>query len=428
MCTLLTLSSCATYQPAPLDVRTLSAPTAIGPLPADPQALLQLALDHDPAVAAARANLTATEARRRAARNLPPLSLTLTAEYSKDADPAKPWLWGGALGVPLDVGNRRAGRVTAADLDVVRARYALGEAIWSARQRLAQAQSDLASADEQIILHQTLLDQRTAYRDLMQKRVAAGEDAHGLYAQAALDVSSARQALALAQSHRAQATAALARALDADPAAITTLPRIAPLLVPIDATPLIDAAVYNRADILSAVADYDMAENDLRLAIAAQYPEINIQPGYTWERGDVKIPVSLALTLPPLDGNRAAIDAAQAARLAAGKTLEDKVKWAHTAAAQAATIYAADLVTVETLTDTDLPAAGNLAARTEAAMRAGESDRAEALAAAIAATQATITAAEARQTARNDRLALEDALRQPLDPAETALLTRAATP
>lgn len=429
MCAL-SLTACAHYEAAPVDLPALSAPTVhAANLPADSNAhsLLKLALAHDPAVAATRATLHAAERSLEAAHNLPPLSLTLTSEYSKDADPQKPWLYGGSVGIPLDIGARRAARVTAADLTVLKARYALAEAVWGARQRLYTALSDLSMSRQDIALGRTLLDQRLAYQALMQKRVVHGEDAQGLAAQAALDVSGARQTLAQAQAKEIQAIAILARALDADPAAIRTLPPIN--IVSLDApneaqvADMVEKSSYNRSDVLLAVVDYDIAENDLRAVVAAQYPDINIQPGYTWERGQVKIPFSLGLTLPPLDGNRAAIDSAQSTRLAVGKTLEGTVKTTRATAVQAASTYAADLVTAQTIRDVDLPAARDIAARTERMKVAGESDNAEVLLAQLTATQTAITLLQAERTTRTDRLMLEDALHQSFDAIDTQILT-----
>ncbi len=420
------LASCATYMPAPLDVHAIAAPT-VHDLPANASAgdLLRLALARDPAVAAARASVAAAEASRKAAKNLPPLSLSLTAEYSKDANAQKPWLFGGAVGIPLDIGAKRAARITAADLVVVKARYALGEAVWAARQRLFQALDDVALSEQEIALNQTMLDQRQAYHDVIARRVAHGAEAQGLAAQAALDVSGARQGLEQAKAKHIQAVAALARALDADPQAVAGLKvdtdGAAPDEAQLDA--MLEAAVYNRGDVLTAVADYDTAENDLRQAVAARYPDITIQPGYTWERGDVKVPLGLSLTLPPLDGNRSAIAAAQSARLAAGKTLEDKVKSVHSDAIKAAGMYRADLATAVAMRDIDLPASQEMAQRVQRSMAAGESDRGEALLAQINATQTQINLLQAEWTARGDRLALEDALHQAFDPVQTQILT-----
>ena len=423
------LQACASYEVAPLNVEQIAAPgvhQADLPTNGDVHSLLKLALAHDPAVAAARATLASAEQAQKAAKNLPPLSLSLTAEYSKDANPDKPWLYGGAVGIPLDIGVKRQTRLTSADLAVVKARYALAEAVWSVRQRLYTALSELSLSDAEITLSQTLLDQRLAYQSTMQKRVTAGEDAQGLSAQAALDVSGARQSLAQAQARQIQAQAALARALDADPEAIKALPSVN--MAALDAvsnaqvSDMVTKSLYNRSDVLLAVIDYDVAENDLRQAVAAQYPDINIQPGYTWERGEVKLPVSLSLTLPPLDGNRAVINAAQSARLAAGKTLEDKVKSTRATAIQAAAIYSADLATAQIIRDHDVPVARDMADRSQRLKAAGEADQSEALLAQINAAQTALNQLQAERTAMTSRLTLEDALHQSFDPADTQIL------
>ncbi len=426
----LSTTGCASYTPTPLNVEQIAAPSvhqADLPADGDVHTLLKLALDHDPAVAAARATLTSAGQTQKAAKNLPPLSLSLTAEYSKDANPEKPWLYGGAVGIPLDIDAKKQARVTAADLAVVKARYALAEAVWATRQRLYTALSDLSLSGAEITFSQTLLDQRHAYQSVMQKRVTAGEDAQGLSAQAALDVSGARQGLAQAQARQTQAQAALAHALDADPDAITALPPVnmAALEAVSDAqvSDMITTSLYSRSDVLLAVVDYDMAENDLRSAVAAQYPDINIQPGYTWERGEVKLPVSLSLTLPSLDGNRAAINAAQSARLGAGKTLEDKVKTTRATATQAAATYSADLATAQTIRDHDVPVSRDMANRIQRLKAAGEADQSEALLAQINASQTALNQLQAERTARIDRLTLEDALHLSFDPADTQILT-----
>lgn len=425
------LAACASYTAAPLTMTDLGKPTVYAadvPADADAHDLLRMALAHDPAVAAARATLAAALASQKAARNLPPLSLSLTAEYSKDSDPQKPWLYGGAVGIPLDIGAKRATRVTSADLAVLRARYALAEAVWSVRQNLHQALSDLSLTQQDIDLNHTLLDQRLSYQSVTQARVAHGEDAQGLAAQASLDVSGARQGLAQAETRKTQAIAALARALSTDPATSASLLfRTDDSDSPTETqlAEMIDRALYSRADVLAAVVDYDLAENDLRMAVAAQYPDINIQPGYTWERGAVKLPVSLSLILPPLDGNRAAITAAQNTRLAAGKTLEDRVRTTRAAAIQAATTYAADCTTARMIADHDVLASRDMADRANRLAAAGETDQAEALLARINATQAEISLLQARRTVGADRLALEDALHQSFDTTDTEILTDA---
>ena len=425
---LLGLSGCVAYAPAPLDPARLAEPRSDAVLPADRLALLGLALDRSPAVAAARASLTAAEAGARAARKLPAMTLTLTAEYSKEADAQRPWLYGGSLGVPVDTGGRRTARVTSADLAVVKARYAIGDAVWTTRQSLMQALSDRAGARARITALQALIDQRARYAALIDRRAAAGEDSRIPAVQARLDTATLRNDLMAADAKRAQAEAELARLLAVPAARIAALPDIeASDTVPDAATldGMAGRALYVRADVLNAVVDYDSAENDLRAAIAGQYPDINLAPGYTWERGVKKWPLVGTLTLPQLDGNRANIDQARAAREAAGHTLEDQVRTTLAAVTQASDTYASDTALAAKARSEDVPLAENLAARTERMTRAGETDATDRLTADIALAQARLSAGDAVQTQADDRLKLEDALHQAFDPAETAILVAA---
>ncbi len=422
------LSGCVAYSPAPLSVSQLAAPTSSpsSPLPVDRIGLLRLALDRSPALAAARASLAAAQSGAKAARNLPPLTLTLTAEYSKQADAQRPWFYGGSVGVPLDIGARRTARVTTADLAVIKAGYAVGEAAWTVRQNLTQALADLTASRRQIAASQALIDQRNSYYALIEKRAAAGEDTRGLAIQAQLDASALLDTLLQAKAKEAQARADLARVLNVPIAAVDALADLPPAdnaaADPQTLASMADRALYIRADVLNAVVDYDSAENDLRGAIAGQYPDINIAPGYTWERGVVKLPLAGTFTLPPLDGNRAVIHQAQSARTAAGKTLEDQVKTVQATIQQAGLTLQADRAVAVKVRGTDLPLAENLAQRTARLTAAGEGDQVDRLTSEIALSQARLGLLTAEQTTLNDRLKLEDALHQAFDPAENDLL------
>ena len=81
-------------------------------------------------------------------------------------------------------------------------------------------------------------------------------------------------------------------------------------------------AAASRSDVLRAIADYDLAEAALRLEVAKQYPEVRIGPAYNYDHGVNKLPFNLSLTLPTFDLNQRAIAQAEAARTAAGRTLE----------------------------------------------------------------------------------------------------------
>jgi CRISPR system Cascade subunit CasA len=138
----LLLTACASYAPQPL------APT--------------------------RARLASALAARKASKAYPAITLNLVSEYSRDADPQRPWLWGAAADLPLDYGARRDARVTTADVDVAKARADLAEAVWRARQGLRSAQVHLADTRAVAIAAKDLLNQRLALETALQQRVAAG--------------------------------------------------------------------------------------------------------------------------------------------------------------------------------------------------------------------------------------------------------------
>jgi len=78
--------------------------------------------------------------------------------------------------------------------------------------------------------------------------------------------------------------------------------------------PLAHSALTSRPDVLAALAHYAAAQAALRLAVAQQYPAIDIGPGYHYDQGDNKFILSISLPLPILNQNQGPIAQARAAR------------------------------------------------------------------------------------------------------------------
>lgn len=74
-------------------------------------------------------------------------------------------------------------------------------------------------------------------------------------------------------------------------------------------------ALFNRTDILGALADYAASESALQLEIAKQYPDVHLNPGYEFDQGSDKWGVGLSMELPILNHNRGPIAEAEARRL-----------------------------------------------------------------------------------------------------------------
>jgi len=77
------------------------------------------------------------------------------------------------------------------------------------------------------------------------------------------------------------------------------------------------AAFYfllNRSDLLALLSEYVACEEDLRLELARQYPDVHFNPGYEYDQGDNKWGVGLSLELPFMNRNRGPIAEAEARR------------------------------------------------------------------------------------------------------------------
>jgi CRISPR system Cascade subunit CasA len=79
-------------------------------------------LASDPRVAEARAALETARRDARSARKVGSPTLTLSSEYANDPSTSSPWLLGGGVDLPLDIGGRRGARLARADLGVIAAR------------------------------------------------------------------------------------------------------------------------------------------------------------------------------------------------------------------------------------------------------------------------------------------------------------------
>jgi len=429
---------CAHYSSVPVDPRGGAVPlvvdasavhelaTRIAPMrPAsegwDRIDLLAAGLLANRAILAERAAVISADAAVRAAHTAPAPGLTLTSEYAKAADTSSPWLVGGSLNLPLDIGAPRQVRITSARLAALTARYALADAIWTMRMDIRRALADRLVG----LRLQPLLAEEVALRTRrlagLEHRRAAGEIDRSEVERARAELADATRRTDATALRAEQALTALAAAtglsravLEEHSLAWPGFDGPSPLSAVPDATQLLIA----RADVLRAVAAYDNAENGLRGAIAAQSPSVSLQPGYTWERGLVKLPFGLGINLPPLDLNRRNIVAAEAVRAEAGKRLEAVVAAAYNSLQTAAREAAQARAELDRLRQTDLPTAERLAALADSQFRAGAIDRTEQIAAQIGRISAKLAELDALSRVHAADAALEDALRRPLEGPE----------
>ncbi|WP_293904396.1 TolC family protein [Phenylobacterium sp.] len=428
-----TLAGCVHYTPAPPHPERFAATLEARRLDEKPPGatwsgadLLAAALARNPRVAEARAKYATALAAARTAKLMPGLTLTLTAEY---ADEHPHWGGGAAADIPLDTVGRRGARVTTADLQALQAWYDYGEAVWAVRTALEKARVDLDGARLEAGLTERAVALRRERLERLARRVSAGEDERTLALTAQTELAAAERRRVDAQGRETQAVVDLAKALGVAPAAARDL-----LLASAEEPPPLNGlpqwrrdAALSRSDVLRTIADYDLAENALRLEVAKQYPEVRLGPGYMYDHGVNKLPFSLALVLPTYDLNQRAIAQAEAARAAAGRALDLTQANALAAVDTAAGALATARANLDRVSARELPAARRAQQNTARSVRAGEADRVDDLAAQAAELDAELNLLDARRAARTAGAELEDALRRSFDPAETAVLQTTLT-
>ncbi len=399
----------------------------------DRLSLFAAALASSPAIAEARAHAASAEATARAARAGLSITLTLTGEYAGDAPERSPWLYGATSDVPLDMGARRGARVSSAQFGAVAARYDYAEAVWASRMAIRRALADRFLATREAQIGEELTRLRARQLVALERRFEAGEAARSELERVRAEASGDARRLIDAQGRLIGARLALAQALGVSPATIDNAPLAwdgfdAPgMLADAGVAQMRGAALLSRADILRAAAAYDQAEADLRGEVARQWPELHVGPGYTWERGLVKLPLSIGLVLPPLDFNHNGVRAAQAHRVEAGAHLEAVVASAQSAIDGALSERAAARDALARVRAADLRTARLAADQSDQEIAVGAIDRIDWAAAQIGLRLAQLAEVDALRRAHAADANLEDALRRPLEGPELEIAPPQAT-
>jgi len=389
--------------------------------------LLAVALADNPRIAVARADVGRALAHEVTAGEAPNPTIGLQSEYALHD---VPWLYGIAFQLPLRSPTLRRLAISQAQIATSRERWALMGATWSVRSELTAALSDWQSAQRRsTVLDELIADQQQLLKQ-QRARVAAGEDAPAtlVAVQDALLQAQQEQGEARAEAQRAQSD--VAAALGLPPQALDSLHVDWPdwgTPPPVSPDVLQDArarALLSRADLSAAIDGYAEAENGLRQAIARQYPQFTVTPGYYWDHGIRKFPFDVDLTLPLFNRNRGEIAEARAGRELAGQrmlALQDEI-YGEIAGAERAESIARDN---ESAARQRLQSALEQLRQARLGLKLGAIDQSEELAASIAATHARIDMLQTQARWQAARDALEDALRVPLSGPELGMRSAA---
>lgn len=440
-------AGCASYQAHPIDpaataqgfaARQLNAPAlreavrdVAPPLAANwpPSSwgraeLLAVALVQNPRLAQARAQAQAVCAEEVGAGATPNPDLNLQSEYARDE--ARPWLYGIAFDFALHTPSRRRLEVDIARLASESARWQLVEQTWAVRRALIDALGEAEQARRRIATLDRLLQAQRQWLTAQQRRVELGEESAGALASLRVSVLDLEQQRADAERSAAAAQAALAAVLGLPPSALddvrTDWPDwgAPPSLQPAAVRDVGERALLARADLAAAIAEYAQAEKQLERAVARQYPQFHLRPGFYWDHGIAKWPFDVGFELPAFQRNDGEIARMHAAREVAGQRLlavQAAIQGEIEAARRADSAAQASMDVVRRRSDE----VRRQAHHAELGLDLGAIDRSERLGAETLALRAELDLLQAQAQTQLARNALEDALRAPLSGPELAL-------
>jgi len=168
-------------------------------------------------------------------------------------------------------------------------------------------------------------------------------------------------------------------------------------------------ALGGRWSLRRAAADYQVAEGDLRVAVANAAPDLSLGPGMFFDQGTGKFTLAAALPSIPLNRNRGPIAEAEARRTVAGLRLAEEQE--RVLAEVEAGLAGCDAARREVvLADSVVAEAERRARLADAAYDRGETGRLEVALAGLDLTRVRRTMLEARLRLGDAGLALERAL------------------
>jgi outer membrane protein, heavy metal efflux system len=382
----------------------------------------------------ARAQWRVTEAGIKTAGARPNPSVTVTPAYdSQIPDSPSPWIVPVSLDIPIETAGKRARRIAGAQDAAQSAYWNLITTAWQIRSGVRASLLDFTVAHRRVALQTEQLATQNQIVKLLQQRFEAGEISRPelTTAQIALDklrldANDAQRQLAAARSHLAEALGVSAAALDGINLAFDFSARAPAELTSADARRV---ALLGRSDIRGALADYAAAQDDLRLQIARQYPDLHLGPGYAWNSGNVgdnEWSLGLTLELPILDQNQGPITGAKARRelVAAQFTaLQAKIIGEIDRAVAGYRVAAEQLETGDALLAAEQKQRESVAAQ----LKAGAADVLDSAGAQAGLDSARLAHLDGQVKFQESLGALEDALQRPADAMEAALAATAMT-
>lgn len=280
------------------------------------------AIYYHPDLALARAQAETTDAATTTAAQRPNPSVNVSPTWiSNLATTVAPWIIASYISIPIETAGKRDFRIAKAGHLTDAANLRTTDAAWLVRGRLRLAMLEMYAAQEAERLLQQQLTVQQAMTERLEQQLAIGEISRPEVIRSHLALNQLKLNASAAQKRSAESRVLLATAIGLPVDALTGVEvdfsNLAkpPALNNIPIQNLKEIALQKRPDVLAALADYDAAQAALQLEIANQYPNIQANPGYTWETGEHRwLLGATALQLPILNQNQGPIAEAEAKR------------------------------------------------------------------------------------------------------------------
>jgi outer membrane protein, heavy metal efflux system len=279
--------------------------------------VLIAALYFNPELNESRSRLAVAAAEKVTAGERPNPTLTFTPEYVTRTN-IFPWVLTGSIDVPIETGGKPHFRLAQAENLSEAARLNFVTTAWRVRSRVRKSFLDLYAGREiarELHIQQDIQNEGVRILDAQLK---AGAASPFQLAQARTALNQAQLAIGGAERQAAEAQVNLAEAIGVPTGSLGEVQLAFPDFERLPAAP--DAAsarrhaLLHRADILGALSEYAASQSALQLAIAKQYPDIHLGPGYQLDQDLNKWALGLSLELPIFNQKRGAIAEADARR------------------------------------------------------------------------------------------------------------------
>jgi outer membrane protein TolC len=430
----LVVGSCARYQPAPIDpalhvqeyrarrldeaamlawVQKWAGPVALAGWTDRQLAVAAIRLRAE--ISRARAEWLVAKAGERTAGVRPAPGVNADVERAVSGSAGQPpWVVGIGVLASVELGGKRGARIQQARARTAAAEAGLATETWRVTSGVRRAAVGITLADAAMIGAAEELSVLLKVQELEQQRFAEAAVTSSELARTGSDVEEARVEVARAERDRIEARAALSVAIGLPPATLHSI-AVAPTtsaacerLDSLGADSLQALALTLRPEMARVLAGYALAESDVRLQVARQYPDLDIGPGFIWDQGVHRW--TLALALPALLASRhhEPIAEAEAARRAAGaRVAEVQDSLLGQLAFARETCRATRLE--QMAADSQMAAAHRAKSRADAAYARGESARLETSLALLAVVRAERARRNASRSTALASMALEDA-------------------